>query len=189
MITTGHPHSPATVATPRVGAAAASGAAAGLVGSVFMAIYAMTTAAIYQQIGLFTPIYHVASILIRPDAMAASMLQAANGHPVTFVVGPFLLGAVIHMTVAATYGAAFGVLVCRLGMSGPRVLIAALLWGVIVFALSSCVVLPSFATLFDAGYPVANMASMVGHATFLIEHLVYGVALGVTLMSGEFARH
>jgi hypothetical protein len=97
--------------TRQFGAAAAWGAAAGLVGSVFMAVYAMTAAATYQQIGFFTPMYHIASILISPDAMMASMLRAASGHAVTFWLGPFLVGAIIHMMVGASYGAVFGVLI------------------------------------------------------------------------------
>jgi ABC-type spermidine/putrescine transport system permease subunit II len=68
------------------------------------------------------------------------------------------------------------------------VLIAGLAWGVVVFALSSCIGLPIAAALFDAGYPIANMASIVGYPTFIVEHLIYGAALGVLLMPDQFAR-
>ncbi len=188
MATIRHSRSLATVATPLLGAAAARGAVAGSVGSLFMAAYAMTAAATYQQTGFFTPIYHVASTFITPDAMATSMLQEASGHPFTFYVAPFLLGAFIHTMVGACYGAVFGVLVRLASVPRPLVLIAGLMWGVVVFVLSWCIGLPTAAALFDAGYLITNMASVVGYPTFLIEHLIYGAALGVALMSDEFAR-
>jgi hypothetical protein len=103
-------------------------------------------------------------------------------------LGPFLLGAFIHMMVGASYGAVFGVLIWLARSSGPSVLIAGLVWGVAVFTFSSCIGLPITAALLDAGYPIANMATMVGYPTFLIEHLIYGAALGVRLMRNEFAR-
>jgi hypothetical protein len=193
MTITRHSHSLATVTTPQLCAAAARGAFAGLVGSLLMAAYAMTAAATYEQTGFFTPMYHIASTFITPDAMAASMLQEASGHAFTFLLGPFLLGAFIHMAVGASYGAVFGVFIRLVRISGPWVLIAGLVWGVVVFVLSSCIGLPTAAALFDAGYPIANMATMVGYPTFLIEHLMYGSALGAALgdplmLPNEFAR-
>lgn len=183
-----HSHSSASAATPGLASAAAHGAAAGLTASLFMALFAMAAAATYQQTGFFTPMYHIASIVVTPKAMAVSMLQAASGHAVTWSLGTFLLGATIHMAVGATYGALFGVLIRRLGIAGPSMLIAGLVWAVIVFAFSSCVGLPTAAALFDAGYPISNMASLVGYPSFLFEHLVYGAALGILLMPREFPR-
>jgi hypothetical protein len=164
------------------------GAVAGLVGSVLMAMYAMLAAATYQHNGFFTPMYHIASTFIAPDTMMTSMHNAMAGHTFTFSLGPALLGAIIHMMVGAIYGAIFGVLVRLARVSGPALLIAGLVWGVIVFAFSSWVGLPIAAAVFGAGDPIRDMATMVGYPTFLVEHLIYGATLGLVLVPARVGR-
>jgi hypothetical protein len=58
-------------------------------------------------------------------------------------------------------------------------------WGAIVFLMSSFVALPVAASLLGSGDQIARMASMVGYGTFLAEHLVYGLALGLLLARGS----
>lgn len=50
-----------------------------------------------------------------------------------------------------------------------------------VFALSSWVALPLGATVLGSGAQVSGMASMVGYGTFLLEHLLFGLTLGLVL--------
>ncbi|WP_239657131.1 hypothetical protein [Mycobacterium riyadhense] len=188
MITARGPRAAAKVTARDLGRAAGWGAGAGLVASVVMAMYAMFAAATYQRTGFFTPMYHIASTVVAPDAMMTSMLQATAGHPFTFAPGPALLGELLHMTVGAIYGAVFGVLIRVARVSGLTVLIAGLVWGVIVFVVSSWVGLPIAAAVFDAGYPIRNMVALVGYPTFVIEHLIFGATLGVLLMHARLAR-
>lgn len=49
------------------------GAAAGMVGAIAMAMYAMIAAATYQKTGVYTPMYHIASLILGPKYMMASM--------------------------------------------------------------------------------------------------------------------
>ncbi|MCV6986937.1 hypothetical protein H7H78_16410 [Mycobacterium shinjukuense] len=154
-----------------------------------MAMYAMFAAASYQHTGFFTPVYHIASAVLAPDTMMASMVQATAGHPVTFVLGPAVVGALIHMMVGAIYGAVFGVLIRLVRAHGLIVPIAGLVWGAIVFAVSAWIGLPIAAAVLGAGNPIRNMAALVGYPTFIIEHLIFGATLGVLLMRARFARH
>jgi hypothetical protein len=178
----------AKITTRDLGTAMVWGAVAGLVGSVIMAMYAMLAAATYQHNGFFTPMYHIASLVIARDTMMTSMQNAMAGHTFTFTFGPALLGAIIHMMVGAIYGAMFGVVVRLARVSRSMLLIAGLVWGGIVFAFSCWIGLPIAAAVFDAGAPIRNMATMVGYPTFLVEHLIYGATLGLVLMPARFAR-
>ncbi|CAA0127020.1 Uncharacterised protein [Mycolicibacterium vanbaalenii] len=164
-------------------AAAAWGAAAGIGASVVMAMFAMIAALTYQNTGFFTPLYHIASTLAPGDAMMQSMQSAMAGDSFTFLLGPAVLGALIHMAVGAAYGALFGVVAGLLRWHGAVLVGAAVLWGFVVFAVSAWVGLPIAASLFGGGDPIRNMAMMVGYPTFVGEHLAFGAVLGLLLIA------
>ena len=163
--------------------AAAWGAAAGVGAALVMALYAMLAALTYQGTGFFTPLYHIAAVLAPGEAMMQSMESAAAGNSFTFVFGPALLGAIIHMAVGAGYGAIFGVVAWLLHWQGATLVGAALVWGLVVFAVSAWVGLPLAAALFGGGEPISNMATMVGYPTFIAEHLLFGGVLGLLLVA------
>jgi hypothetical protein len=77
-----------TRSRPAVGRAVVGGAIAGLIASVLMAMFAMIAAATYQDIGFFTPMYHIASTFISGDAMKTSMDRAMQGSDFYFTLGP-----------------------------------------------------------------------------------------------------
>jgi hypothetical protein len=165
--------------------AAVWGALAGVGASLVMAMYAMIAAWTYQHTGFFTPLYHIAATFAPPDTMMTSMEAAMAGNPFTFVFGPALLGAMIHMMVGAMYGAIFAVVARFLRWHGVALVAAAMIWGLIVFAISSWIGLPIAAALFGGGDPIRDMASMVGYPTFLLEHLMFGAALGILLLKAS----
>jgi hypothetical protein len=155
------------------------GAVAGVLASVLMAAYAMI-ASWTKDTGFFTPMYHIASLLIDPDAMMASMKDAqGEAGAFHFELGPAVLGALIHMVTGAIYGAIFAVVVTRLPVGRALVVLAGPVWGALVFAFSTWIGLPAAAAVFDAGDPIKNMADLAGYGTFVVEHLLYGLTLGV----------
>ncbi len=158
----------------------AFGAGAGVVASLVMAMFAMI-AAWAKGTGFFTPLYHIASIAGSGDAMMTSMQAATTGSNFRFVLGTAVLGALIHMMTGAMYGALFGLIVSRLNVSFPVLAVAGIAYGALVFALSAFLALPLAAAIFGAGDPIKNMAAMAGWGTFLVEHLLYGLTLGVLL--------
>jgi len=50
--------------------------------------------------------------------------------------------------------------------------------------ISSVVGLPLAAVIFTSGNQITNMAQLVGYGTFLVEHLIFGLFLGLILFIG-----
>lgn len=171
----------APAGSPTSSGTALRGAWLGMLAALVMAAFAMMAAATYQGSGFFTPLYHIASTLISPAAMDASMAQAADGNPFYLALGPAVLGAAIHMMVGAMYGAVFALVAPRLRLSGPTLVLGGALWGLVVFAMSAFVALPLVAAALGSGDQVAGMARMVGYPTFVAEHVLFGLALGLLL--------
>ncbi|WP_232320389.1 hypothetical protein [Rhodococcus sp. WMMA185] len=161
---------------------AAIGAVAGIGASLAMAMYAMIAAATYQNSGFFTPLYHIASTLIAPDAMMTSMERAMSGSNFYFTLGPAIVGAVIHMTVGAAYGVILALIARAAKLHGAGLIAAGAVYGLIVFAVSTWIGLPLAAAIFSAGDPISNMASMVGYPTFITEHVLFGLVVAAILL-------
>lgn len=156
------------------------GAVVGVLASVVMAMYAMV-AAWAKDTGFFTPLYHIASLWISQDSMMSSMKDGMGGDAFHFEFRPALLGAVIHMMTGAMYGALFAVAISRLALGAAVLSLAGLVWGGLVFLISAFIGLPVAAALFNSGDQITNMAEMAGWGTFDVEHLLYGLTLGVLL--------
>jgi hypothetical protein len=163
------------------------GAGAGVIASLVMAMYAML-AAWEKGTGFFTPLYHIASLWAPGDAMMTSMTNAMAGSDFHFTFGTAVLGAVIHMMTGAMYGAVFGllayVIASRLHVGLALLAGIGLVYGFLVFVVSAYIGLPLAAAIFDSGDPIKNMAEMAGWGTFIIEHLLYGLVLGVLAFLG-----
>ncbi len=175
---------PTTLRTSLVRAASLS-AVAGIIGSLMMAAYAMLAAATYQGSGFFTPLYHIASVFISPADMMSSMESATmGGSNFEFFAGAALVGALVHMMVGAMYGVGFGVLASLAKIRGMALVAAAVVWGGLVFVISSFVGLPLAAVIFNSGDQFTDMAELVGYGTFLVEHPIFGLFLGLILFMG-----
>lgn len=155
------------------------GAGAGVIASLVMAMYAML-AAYAKDTGFLTPLYHIASLLTDDaDMMKSMMADQQNGAAFTFLFGPAILGAVIHMMTGAMYGAMFGLIASRLRLGVAALAGVGMVYGFLVFVVSVYIGLPIAAAIFDSGDPIKNMAEMAGWGTFIIEHLIYGIVLGL----------
>ncbi|MDP3892987.1 hypothetical protein [Nocardioides sp.] len=175
--------------TPRTNltAGAAYGAGAGVVASVAMGMYAMV-ASYLKDTGFFTPLHHIASLVADPSSMVDSMTaHQMEGDGFVVTAGVALLGAVIHMMTGAMYGAVLGLAVARLRVGTSALAGIGLAYGALVFVMSAFVGLPLAATVLDAGDPIADMASMAGWWTFLVEHLVFGLVAAV-LVGGALRK-
>ncbi len=183
MATTTSPHTIPAATTHGVTQAAVRGGLLGVIASLVMAAFAMMAAATYQSVGFFTPLYHIASTFISPSTLMTSMQHAMAGSTFYFAFGPAVLGAAIHMMIGAMYGAMFAVAAVLLRLHGPILVAAGAAWGALVFVISSFVALPIAAALFSSGDQITHMASKVGYGTFLTEHVLFGLALGLLLAS------
>lgn len=167
--------------------AALVGARAGVIASLAMAMYAMI-AAYAKDTGFFTPLYHIASLVSDDSDMMTSMMAAAvGGDSFTFLAGPALLGAMIHMMTGALFGGAFGLVVARLRLGLAPLAGISLGYGLVVFVVSAYVALPLAAAVFGSGDAIKDMAQLAGWGTFIVEHLLFGLVLGVVTALGRRA--
>ncbi len=167
-----------------LGRAVLIGAVAGVIASLVMAMYAMM-AAYAKDTGFFTPLYHIASLVTDDSNMMKSMkADQMNGDAFTFLFGPAILGAMIHMMTGAMYGAGFGLIASKLRLGLAALAGVGMAYGFLVFVMSAYIGLPLAASIFNSGDPITNMAEMAGWGTFIIEHLMYGVALGALVAVG-----
>jgi hypothetical protein len=164
------------------------GVLGGVVGSVVMAMYAMVVSAADKDVGFFTPLYHIGSAFISPQAMMRSMEAAAAGNSFTFEAGPAAVGLMVHMVTGALAGAVFGGLVAMVALKRAAVVAAGAVYGLVVLLGNAFIGLPIVAEVFGGGDPIADMPMMVGWGTFLVEHLIYGLALGAVVAAGV-TRH
>lgn len=181
-----------SVASPAVAVRArpslAVGAIAGILGAVAMALFAMIASATYHGVGFFTPMYHIASSLIAPDTMMTSAGEATAGNAFYFAAGPALLGFGLHLAVGAVFGTIFALGVAALGIRGPALIPAGIVYGALVLAFMSFIGLPIAAAVFGGGDPIRDMPSIAGWWTFSIEHLLFGAVLGLWFVRSS-SRH
>ncbi len=165
--------------------ALATGAIAGIVGAVVMAMFAMIAGATYHGTGFFTPMYHIASSVISPETMMKSAGEAQAGNLFHFAPGPAMLGLMLHLAVGIVFGVIFAVGVGVLGIGGRSLIPVGIVYGGLVLVLMSFVGLPLTAAIFGGGDPIRKMPAMAGWWTFGIEHLMYGAVLGAWFLKRE----
>ena len=157
----------------RIGALLGAGAA------VVMGVFAMIASATYHDTGFFTPLHHIASALIDPDAMMRSMEAGMAGDTFAISPGPALLGLALHVVTGAFWGAIFGLIVTTGRLRGVGGLVAGVPYGLVVMVVMAFVALPLIAAIFDGGEPISDMPRLAGWGTFTIEHAIYGAVLGL----------
>jgi uncharacterized membrane protein YagU involved in acid resistance len=108
--------------------------------------------------------------------MMRSGMEAMAGNKFWFSAGPAALGLLIHMMTGAMFGIGFALLAGRL--SRTLLVPAGAVYGLAVFVVSAFVGLPVAAKVTNSGNIISDMASMVGWATFAIEHMMFGLVLG-----------
>jgi hypothetical protein len=136
----------------------------------------------YQHHGFFTPLFHISALFGSPDSMMRSVVEAMAGNRFWFSAGPAVLGSSIHMMTGAMFGIGFAFLARRL----PRTALVPVgaIYGLAVFVVSAFVGLPVAAKVTGSGSTISDMASMVGWATFAVEHVMFGLVLGAFALRG-----
>ena len=147
-----------------------------MIAGAVMAMFAMVASVTYQHHGFFTPLFHISALFGSPNAMMRSAMEAMTGNTFWFSAGPAVLGLLIHMMTGAMFGIGFAFLARRL----PRTVLvpAGAMYGLAVFVVSAFIGLPVAAKITNSGSTISDMASMVGWATFAIEHMMFGLVLG-----------
>jgi uncharacterized membrane protein YagU involved in acid resistance len=155
-----------TSSSPVLGRTLVAGAVAGMIAGAVMAMYAMMASATFLHQGFFTPMYGIASPLVGPDAMKTSM-----GEGLFFAPGPALVGLVAHMMSSAVFGMIFALIARAVQLRGAGAVAAAVVYGLLIMGVMSVVVLPLLG--------LGAMPGTIGLPSFPMEHVLYGLALGL----------
>ena len=158
------------------------GILAGMVAAVPMGIFSMIAAATYQHRGFFTPMYHIASLL-GDDTAARSLQEAASGDVFFFVPEPAIFGVAMHLVVGGFFGAIFAVVargvIARVPPSRASIIAVGVVYALLVMLLMSLVLVPAADAVLSGEERVSSFASVAGWGTFTIEHVIYGLVLGL----------
>jgi hypothetical protein len=158
---------------------AESGILAGIAASFPMALVWMIASASVGD-GFFTPMYHVAFV-VDPHTWPDSLRFAAAGEATYFRNEPFFFGVAMHVVVGGFFGVVFALGARWLRPPRRLALMAGTAYGLVVMAVMSVVALPIIANAVDGGDPIALMGAEVGWPIFVLDHLVYGLGLGLWL--------
>ena len=155
---------PQSRASPIPNVIGLGGAIAGLAGGVAMAVVAALLSASMGQ-DIWHESKRIAVIVYGPSALAVS----------GFDPGPVLVGTLIHLLVSAVLGAIFGIVTRRwlhLTSDFGTPVMAGLVYGLLIWMVAYFAVLP-----------LLNPALLEIYApAFIIQHVVYGVVLGLVYM-------
>lgn len=158
------------------------GILAGMVAAVPMGIFSMIAAATYQHRGFFTPMYHITSLL-GDDTAARSLQEAASGDVFFFVPEPTIFGVAMHLVVGGFFGAIFAVVaravVARALPSRATIIAVGIAYALLVMLLMSLVLVPAADAVLSGEERVSSFASVAGWGTFTIQHVIYGLVLGL----------
>ena len=156
---------------------------AGMAAALVMALFAMVVAAT-RGLGLYTPLYQVTAV-VEPGPLQVSLNEAAQGWRFYFEVGPAAAGLAVHLGIGAGFGALFALLVRALALRGLVAVAAGVAYGLVVLGFMSQVALPWASGETAGGEVVANAPELLGWPVFTVEHVLYGLTLGLLL--GIFA--
>ncbi len=83
------------------------------------------------------------------------------------------------MMTGAIAGAIFGVIISKIHVSRVITVVAGTMFGLLVLVVNGFIGLPIISYLFSGGQPISEMAKMVGWGHFTVEHLIFGMMLGI----------
>jgi hypothetical protein len=158
---------------------------AGMVAALVMALFAMVWAATHG-LGFYTPLYQVTAV-VEPGPLGVSLREAAGGWRFYFEVGPAAAGMAVHLGIGAGFGALFALVARAVALRGVAAVAAGVAYGLAVGGLMGLVVLPWAAGETAGGQLVADAPRLLGWPVFTVEHLLYGLVLG--LLASRGAAH
>jgi hypothetical protein len=154
----------------------------GMVAAAVMALFSMVAAA--ADLGVYGRLYLVTAI-VEPGPLEVSMAEAEAGTGAFLEVGGAAAGLAVHLAIGAGFGAVFALLARGLHLRGLAALAAGAGYGLAVMALMGLLVLPAAAGQTAGGQLIADAPRLLGWPVFAVEHLLYGLTLGLFAFRGE----
>jgi hypothetical protein len=153
----------------------------GMVAAAAMALVSMVATA--GNLGLYGRLYLVTA-LVEPGPLRISMAEAEAGARTFLEVSGAAAGMAVHLGIGAGFGALFALLVRALRLHGWAAVAVGAGYGLAVMALMGLVVLPVAADQTVGGQLIADAPRLLGWPVFVVEHLVYGLVLGLFAFRG-----
>jgi uncharacterized membrane protein YagU involved in acid resistance len=153
------------------GATWVKGGVAGLTAGLVFAMWAMI-------VGAFTP---GSNLLAAPQGIAQSIGIGAQGHDIQIV--PLLAGLMGHMMNSVLFGLLFVGILAALKLRGSATVVAGMVYGLAVYVVMYLVVLRGLLSSTSASFLSANP-----EWSWIVGHLMFGVAMGALLSYGPLAR-
>ena len=155
---------------------------AGMVAAFVMGLFAMVVAAT-RGFGMYTPLYLVTAV-VEPGPLQVSLNEAPRCGGSTSRVGPAAAGDGRAPGIGAGFGAVFALLTRAVALRGLVAVAAGVAYGLVVLGFMSQVVLPWAAGETAGGELIANAPELLGWPVFTVEHVLYGLTLGVLAFRG-----
>jgi uncharacterized membrane protein YagU involved in acid resistance len=143
--------------------------AAGLIAGLVFAMWAMA-------VGIFT-----SNLWAAPQGIAQSLGIGQQGHD--FQPVPFIVGLMGHMMNSIIFGLVFFAIVAVLKVRGNALVVAGMAYGFVVYLLMVGVVLRGLLSATSGSFLSANPGW-----SWVIGHLMYGLALGLLLGAARWRR-
>jgi hypothetical protein len=156
---------------------------AGMAAALVMGLFAMVWAAT-SGLGLYSPLYQVTAV-VEPGPLGVSLREAAEGWRYYFEVGPAAAGLAVHLAIGGGFGAVFALVARAIRLHGWVAVAAGAAYGLAVGGLMGLVVIPLAADETAGGQVVADAPRLLGWPVFAVEHLLYGLTLGLLAFRGE----
>jgi hypothetical protein len=147
-----------------------------------MGLFAMVWAAV-RGLGFYTPLYQVTAV-VEPGPLGVSLREAADGWRYYFEVGPAAAGMAVHLAIGGGFGALFALVARATRLRGRAAVAAGAVYGLAVGGLMGLVVIPLAAGETAGGQVVADAPRLLGWPVFAVEHLLYGLTLGLLASRG-----
>jgi hypothetical protein len=149
------------------------GVLAGFVAAAVMGLFAAIAAVAWRHLAVSAPLREIA-VLATPDLVAGQAGEVPRE--------PLVFAGAIHLGVGGFFGAVFGIVARGARLRGHVAVLAGALYGLMVMALMSLVVLPVLGGLSGAGAPISDLPGRVGWATFAAAHVLFGLVLGLWVL-------
>ena len=147
------------------------GGVGGLIAGLVFAMWAMI-------VGAFTP---GSNLLAAPQGIAQSIGIGAQGHDIQIV--PLLAGLMGHMMNSVIFGLLFVGILAALKLRGSGTVVAGMVYSLAVYVVMYLVVLRGLLSSTSPSFLSANP-----EWSWIVGHLIFGVALGALLSHGPLAR-
>lgn len=139
----------------------------GVIAGMMMAMFTMIATGTYLHLGFFAPLYAIGAPITGNAPMTAYVMHGILSVP------DMLVGLMVHMADSFMLGAIFAAVVSYFKWTRSKILVVAVIYGLLVEATFKLAILPLVGS---------QMASQLGILSFTLAHIIFGMTLGLVML-------